>query len=124
MARAARTASAPQRAFFDVLARCGKLIVAIGPQGISANLVGTLRLRRHGLDDLLDVDDGTHHVHVDWSRVKRVEIGASGGEGLITLHDGAEALFRIYRSEGPYPAAVSRLADVALWPPDAGEGAG
>ena len=88
MSSAARISSAHQRKFFDALTRCGELILALAPEGISANLVGTLRVRRHGVEDILDVDDGRNHVHVDWRRVKEFEIGAEGGEGLLTFYDG------------------------------------
>ena len=121
MGSAARIASSHQRTLFDALNRCGELILAVGPEGISANLVGTLRVRRHGVEDVLDVDDGKHHVHIDWRRMKEVEVGVHDGEGLLTFYDGTDALFRLYRPEGPYPSEVTRFADVALWPSEAGE---
>ena len=121
MSRAARIASTPQRRLFDALARCGELTLAVGPEGFSANLVGTLRVCRHGVEDILDIDDGRNHVHVDWRRMKEVEVVVRDGEGLLTVYDGTEALFRVYRREGPYPTEVTRFADVALWPSEAGE---
>lgn len=121
MASAVRVASTHQRKLFGALARCGELIVAVGHVGISANLVGTLRMRRHGLEDLLDLDDGRDHVHVDWRRVKHAEVGVHAGEGLLTFYDGTETLFRVYRSGGPYPSEVARLAVAALWPSAVGE---
>ena len=121
MSSAARIASAHQRKLFDALTGCGELILAVGPEGISATLVGTLRVRRHGVEDILEVDDGKHHVHIDWRRVKEVEVGAHAGEGLLTFYDGTEALFRLYRREGPFPSEVAHFADVALWPSEAGE---
>ena len=112
----ARIASAPQQRLFDALARCGELFLAVGPHGITANFAGTLRIRRHGLEDMLDVDDGKSHVHVDWSRLKRAEAEVRGAEGLLTFYDGTEPLFRVYRQAGPYPAEVARLAEATLWP--------
>lgn len=121
MPAAARLASTHQRELFDALARCGELVLAVGPEGVSANLVGAVTVRRHGVEDILDVDDGRHHVHVDWRRVKEVEVGTHEGEGLLSFYDGIERLFRLYRPGGPYPSEVARFADVALWPSQAGE---
>ncbi len=121
MASAVRIASTHQRKLFDALARCGELIVAVGPVGFSANLVGTPHMRRHGLEDILDLDDGRNHVHVDWRRVKHAEVGVHAGEGQLTLYDGTEVLFQVYRLGGPFPSEVARLAVAALWPSEVGE---
>ena len=108
-ADAVRRASPAQAALFEALAGCGTIIVATGPPGVSANLVGAVHLRRHGGDDLLDVDDGTHHVHLDWSRLRKAEVSTHRGEGLLTLGDGGEPLLRLYRMRGPYPASLEAL---------------
>ena len=104
-----RLASPRQRALFDAVARCGPLVFACGPRGISANLVGEIRLARHGTEDRFDAGDGTHHVHVDWARVRRAEIGVTDDEGVVTAFDGEDVLFKVYRPAGPYPADVISL---------------
>ena len=43
----------------------------------------------------LDLGEGTNHVHIDWTRVSRAEVGISRGEGALTLFDG-----RIIGSDG------------------------
>ena len=103
--------SRPLRALLDAACRSGDLILACGPEGVSANLVGRVAVVRHGAEDRLDVDDGTHHVHMDWARVTRVEVGTSDGEGLLVLHGLSGPLLKLYRPEGPYPAEVGVLAN-------------
>jgi hypothetical protein len=115
-AEAVKRASPAQAALLAALERCGTIVVATGPAGVSANLVGTVHLRRHGGDDLLDVDDGTHHVHLDWSRLRRAEVSTHHGEGLLALGDGGEPLLRLYRMRGPYPDSVEALCRGDLFP--------
>jgi hypothetical protein len=86
----ARLVPTRQRELFHSLARCGEPVLTVGPEGIRANLVETVTVRRHGVEDTLDVDDGLHHVHVDRRPVKGAEVGSDEGEGLISFYDGIE----------------------------------
>lgn len=117
----ARLASTPQRELFEALAHCGRLVLAVGPEGVRAHLVGAVRIRRVGLEDRVEIDGDSHHIVVDWRRLKEVEVSSDGGEGLLTFFDGVEPLFRLYRPAGPYPADVARFADATLWPSVAGD---
>ncbi len=102
-----------QRDLFAALARCDRLIFACGPAGVSVNLVGRFAVRRERGEDVLHVGDGTDHVHVDWTRVRRVEESAFHGEGLLTFTDRDETLFKLYRPAGAFPGDVrSRLGDL------------
>ena len=87
------------------------MVFACGPKGISANLVGlfAVRVNEKG-DDQLDVGDGTNHVHVDWARVRRVEVGTFHGEGLLSFFDGADQMFKFYSLEGPFPNSVENFS--------------
>jgi len=103
-------ASDQQKELFQALEHCGEMVFACGSKGISANLVGKFTVRQnHKGEDQLNVDDGTHHVHIDWSRVKQVKIGSFHDEGLLTFLDGEETLFRLYLLSGPFPASVEKL---------------
>jgi hypothetical protein len=115
-ADAVKHASPAQAALFAALSKCGTIVVATGPRGVSANLVGTVHLRRHGGDDLLDVDGGTHHVHLDWSLLRKAELSSWHGEGLLALGDGGETLLRLYRMRGAYPDSVEALCRGDLHP--------
>lgn len=108
--------SEKQKQLFKQLEAEGELVFAVGPRGAVANLVGVFEVRRnHHDEDQLDVGDGTCHVHLDWSRIKRCEVSDFHGEGLLTFFDGEELLFRIYRMKGPYSpfvvAMVGKLID-------------
>ena len=105
-----RIQSAPLRALLDAACASGELILACGPDGVSVNLVGRFGVQRHGGEDRLDVDDGTHHVHLDWERITRVEACTHHGEGLLVFHGGGGPLFKLYRPEGEFPAEVVALA--------------
>jgi hypothetical protein len=111
-----RTVMSPkQQELFSHVSNCGDMVLGIGPKGVSANLVGRFSVRKHddhqGKQDLiLDCDDGTCHVHIDWSRVKRVAISDHSGEGVLSFFDGDERLFNLYRMDGPFPADVEKLA--------------
>lgn len=74
---------------------------------------GRFELRSYPEEDRLEVGDGTFHVHIDWSRLKRVEIGSieieGRSEGLISFFDGEERLFRLYRQAGAFPELVQRF---------------
>ena len=103
--------SEKQKHLFKQLETEGELVFAVGPKGAVANLVGVFTVRRNRHDeDQLDVGDGTCHVHLDWSRIKKIKISELHGEGLLIFFDGDEALFRLYRMEGPYSSAISDLA--------------
>lgn len=101
--------SEKQKKLFERLGECGDLLFACGPKGISANIVGPFCVRRTGDEDRLEMGDGTNHVHVDWDRVKRAEVGVFHGEGMLTVFDGDETLFRLYRPEGKYPKEIIEL---------------
>ena len=103
--------SQKQRDLFKAIENSGELVLACGPKGISANLVGNFVVRKnnHG-DDQLDVGDGTHHVHIDWSLLKRFEIGEFHGEGTLTFFDGEKPLFKLYRMEGLFSNSVANLS--------------
>jgi len=103
--------SEKQRALFLELASTGELIFACGPSGISANLCGFWRVQRYpeNKEDRLEVGDGTHHVHVNWERVKRVDHSTLHGEGVLTFFDGDEKLFRFYRPAGDFSDSLKQL---------------
>lgn len=104
--------SEKQKQLFNQLESEGELVFAGGPRGAVANLVGSFVVRRnHHDEDQLDVGDGTCHVHLDWSRVKKFEVGVFHGEGLLTFFDGEEVLFHLYRMDGPYSQAVASMAN-------------
>jgi hypothetical protein len=106
-----RFASPKQKELFDAIAESGELVFACGPKGLSANLVGKFSVQKnHKNEDQLNVDDGTHHVHVDWANVKRFEVGEFHGEGMLTFFDDEKTLFKFYRIEGPFSSAVENLA--------------
>ena len=103
--------SEKQQRLFDLLSQCGELVFACGRNGVTANLVGEFRIRKnHHGEDQLDVGDGTNHVHVDWSKVIRFEVGDFHGEGLLTVFDESESIFRFYRPVGAYPSSIKVLA--------------
>ena len=79
-----------------------------------ANLVGRFQIRRHKTDDIIDVGDGTDHVHIDWRRIKRFTVGDFHGEGMLSFFDGDECLFRFYNPAGPFSSEISALADTEL----------
>ena len=108
--------SKKQKDLFDQIALEGVLIFASGVPGISANLVGQFRTRiyKNGKEDRLDLGDGTNHVHIDWSRVKRCEIGEFHGEGMLTFFDGDSVLFKLYKPEGKFSSkAETRAGDLS-----------
>lgn len=105
-----RILSEPQRRLFSLLAKQGTLIFAAGPRGISANIVGDFSVRPQNQEDLLCMGDATNHVHIDWSRIKRAEIGEFHGEGMLTFLDGDESLFRLYKPSGPFTEEITDLA--------------
>ncbi|AZZ37048.1 hypothetical protein CIK05_09665 [Bdellovibrio sp. qaytius] len=103
--------SEKQKLLFKQLEAEGELVFAVGPRGAVANLVGRFVVRRnHHDEDQLDVGDGTCHVHLDWSRIKKFEASDFHGEGLLTFFDGDAILFRLYRMEGPYSQIVVSMA--------------
>ena len=100
-----------QRVLFLLLENCGELVFACGPRGVSANLVGKLSVHKNNhKEDQLNVGDGTNHVHIEWDRVKRFEVGSFHGEGVLTFFDGVEPLFKLYRLEGPFPKSIEDMA--------------
>ncbi|WP_413290581.1 hypothetical protein [Bdellovibrio sp. HCB337] len=108
-------ASEKQKALFGLLEKCGELIYGGGPKGAVANLVGEFTVRRnHHGDDQLDVGDGTCHVHIDWSQVKRVEVSDYHGEGMLSFFNEKDCLFKLYRMSGPWPKEVEAFAAVSL----------
>ncbi len=103
--------SESQRLLFQRLESAGELVFACGPKGAVANIVGQFKVRKnHHGEDQLDMGDGTNHVHIDWSRIKRLEVGDFHGEGMLTFLDGDELLFRLYRMGGPYPEEIMIMA--------------
>lgn len=107
--------SEKQRRLFEALANDEELIFACGKQGVSANLVGKFSIRKnHRQEDQLDVDDGRHHVHVDWTRVQRAELGDFHGEGLIRFFCGDEEVFRFYRPGGVFRDDFKGLVDALV----------
>ena len=107
--------SMKQKKLFDEISQCGELIFACGPKGVSANMVGQFSVRKnHRGEDQLNVDDGTHHVHIDWKRIKRFSIGDFHGEGVITFYDDEKPMFKLYRMEGPYPSTISSMEGLLI----------
>jgi hypothetical protein len=107
--------SETQKQLFAMLEKSGELVFACGPKGAVANLVGHFKVaKNHHNEDQLDVGDGTCHVHIDWSRVKRFEVGEIHGEGLLAFYDGDEYLFRFYRMDGLFSDAIKKMSQSPL----------
>lgn len=98
-----------QKKLFEAIAKNGTLIFETGPQGIDANIVGTFEVRRSGNEDRLEMGDGTNHIHIDWKRVRSVEIDSYGNEGMLKFMDGEETLFHLYKISGQWSAAIKAL---------------
>ena len=108
-----------QKELFEVLSRCGELIFACGKEGVSANIVGEFIVKRYDNDeDRLDMGDGTNHVHIDWNKITKVEMGSFHGEGheegMLTFFNNDEPLFKLYRPQGEYPQEVKNLVGALL----------
>ena len=103
-----------QSDLFAALSACGEHIIAIGHPGISANLVGKISVNRYVDEDRLDINEGTHHVHIDWCRLQRCEFGFTGLEGTVTFFDEDTPLFKLFRVEGDYPEVVKKFEGVLL----------
>lgn len=89
------------------------MVFTCGPKGITANLVGKFSVQKNNhQEDQLNVGDGTDHVHIEWDRVKRFEVGIFHGEGVLTFFDGVEPLFKLYRTEGPFSKSIVDMAEV------------
>lgn len=101
--------SEKQKKLFEEITKCGELIFACGPEGVSANIVGKFHVRRYGDEDRLDMGDGTNHVHIDWANIGRVESGSYHGEGMLTFFKGDKVMFKLYRPAGEFPHEVVRL---------------
>lgn len=100
-----------QQLVFTELEKAGELIFACGKQGIVVNLVGEFKVcKNHHSEDQLNVDSGKSHVHIDWSRVKRYEVGLSNEEEVLTFFDGDEILFRLYKAQGSYSDLIHQMA--------------
>lgn len=107
--------SKKQAELFNEIAKCGDLLFACGPKGVSANIYGSFSVVRAGeKEDRLDMGNGTQHVHIDWSRIKRVEVKELGGEGILTFFDKEESLFKLYRFSGPFSDAIARRNGINL----------
>lgn len=103
--------SQKQRDLFKAIENSGKLIFACGPTGISANLVGVFVVRKnHHGNDQLDVGDGTHHVHIDWSLLKRFTVAEYHEEGVMTFFNDEKPMFKLYRMDGPFSEKIMSLA--------------
>ena len=98
-----------QKALFKAISKSGTLIFETGPTGIEANIVGTFEVRPCGNEDRLEMGDGTNHVHIDWSRVKSVELGSYNSEEMLTFTDGKEVLFYLYKISGQFSKEVKAL---------------
>jgi hypothetical protein len=103
-----------QKKLFDAIAKSGTLIFEAGPKGIDANIVGTFEVRHCGSEDRLEMGDGTNHVHIDWKRVRSVELGSYHNEGMLTFLDGSEVLFRLYKISGQWPKEIKALMGALL----------
>ncbi len=100
--------SKKQKMLFEDLSQEDCLIFASGAPGISANLVGHFKVRQYndGKEDRLDLEEGTNHVHIDWSNVKSCEIGNFNGEGMLTFFNGDKILFKLYKPSGKFSDSV------------------
>jgi hypothetical protein len=76
-----KSISPKQAELFEALEKCGEMVFACGPRGISANLVGQFVVKKNHLGDF-------------------------HGEGLLTFFDGTDALLKLYRMEGPFPKVI------------------
>ena len=108
--------SKKQEILFKAIEKSGKLIFACGKEGVSANLVGNFKVRKNSRsDDQLNVDDGTHHVHIDWNTIHHVKIGTHHSEGILTFYNNHnESLFKLYRIEGPFEDHFKNLCGVLI----------
>lgn len=107
-------ASARQRALFAAVTAAGPLLFACDKGGLRVNLEGEFQVRGYDKEDRLDLGDGTSHVHLEWARVTRAEVGLSRGEGALMLYDGDAPLFTLYRLAGPYGKEIEALAGALL----------
>ena len=106
--------STKQARLFSALEREGTLLLCAGPAGISADINGHFAVQRWGEEDVLCMGDGTNHVHIDWSRLSHVELGVSGGQGMLKFKEGPRDLFQLYRKDGPYSSSIAELAGPLL----------
>ena len=103
--------SKKQEDLFQEIETAGELVFACGPAGVSANIVGQFRINKiQGKEDRLEMGDGTNHVHIDWGRVKRVELDIFYEEGMLIFYDGDEILFKLYRPEGRFSDRIKEIA--------------
>jgi hypothetical protein len=104
-----------QKRLFDALADAGTLSLAIGPQGITCHLVDVCNVTTTDTEDRLDFGDGTYHVHIDWDRIKKAQIGIFDGRACVSFFDGELLLFRIYKPEGDFSDFVRRNCGTMIY---------
>lgn len=97
-----------QRRLFDALSNLGRLNMAISHPGVTCHIVERCYLTSTESEDRLDFGDGTQHVHVDWTRVTRVQPDVIEGKAALSFMDGDQVLFRLYKPDGDFPAEVHR----------------
>lgn len=100
-----------QKKLFDEIEKSGDLIFACGPEGVSANIVGKFKVKYISAKDehRLDMEDGTNHVHIDWTKVTRFECGEFHEQGKLTFYNENSELFRLYRCEGLFFKSINDL---------------
>ena len=106
--------SEKQRQLFYLLESEGYLLFSCGQLGVSADLNGHFSIRHRNGEDLLCLEDGTNHAHIDWNCLSIVELGISGRQGMLVFKDGNRELFRLFRKAGPFSPAVSDFAGSLL----------
>ena len=99
-----------QKKLFELIVQNDDLVFACGPKGISANLVGKFSIVNKSKEDLLNVGDGTNHVHINWKIVNRFEVGVIDGEGVLTFFDAKDnRLFKLYKMSEAYSDDIKSL---------------
>jgi len=107
-----------QKHLFQALEGVGTVSLAIGPQGITCHVVDYCYITETETEDRLDFGNGTHHMHIDWARLKRATCGIVEGRAAITFQDGDLVLFRIYKPDGDFPEGIRRMCGQLIFPGD------
>ena len=97
-----------QKRLFQALADVGTVSMAIGPQGITCHVVDYCYVTPTDTEHRLDFGDGTHHLHIDWARMKKATCNVLEGRAAVSFLDGDNLLFRLYKPEGDFPEIVKR----------------
>lgn len=101
-----------QKRLFEAIADAGTISLAMGPAGITCHIVDYCYVTGTDTEDRLDFGDGTHHLHIDWDRMKKATYSILDGRAAISFNDGEHLLFRLYKPDGDYSELVRRRCGV------------